>query len=268
MKRVVNKLSRAGFTPVHTNSKKVAIYNDDCVSIMRNMADESIDMIFADPPYYGNQSGSTISRTDGSPSFSTDKASWARKRATSKQLNFHYEWLAESQRILKEGGTIWVTGTYHSIGYINVVMHDLGFKLLNEIILYKRNAPPNFKGTCFRAVTENMIWAKKNSRGKKVFNYWETKRLNGGKQMSNIWEYSAKKNPFRHPATKQPFVLDRCVRAGTRKGDVIFDPFGGAGTTGFVAQALDRYSIMAETDNKYAKLAARRVDGKYGEHAS
>jgi DNA modification methylase len=125
-------------------------------------------MIFADPPYFGNQSGLIIKRNDGhADTFDTQKATWAYSKSINYQFEFHYTWLKEAQRILKKGATVWVTGTYHSIGVINVVLQDLGFKILNDIILHKRNAPPNFKGSCFRAVTETMLWAKKDLSGKK-----------------------------------------------------------------------------------------------------
>jgi site-specific DNA-methyltransferase (adenine-specific) len=97
--------------------------------------------------------------------------------------------------VLKDGATIWITGTYHSIGVVNVVLQDLKFKILNDIVLLKKNAPPNFKGSCFRAITETMIWAKKNERNKTRFNYWYMKQINNGRQMSNVWEYWAQKNP-------------------------------------------------------------------------
>ncbi|MBM3254048.1 MAG: site-specific DNA-methyltransferase [Candidatus Omnitrophica bacterium] len=189
--------------------KKIVLYNGDALNLLKRIPDKYIDLIFADPPYFGNQSGLLIKRNDGhAETFDTQKAQWAYSKSLNYQFEFHYTWLKEAQRILKEGSTIWVTGTYHSIGVINVVLHDLGFKLLNDIILHKRNAPPNFKGSCFRAVTETMLWAKKNPNGKTKFNYKIMKELNGGVQMKNIWEYWAEKNPFRHPATKQKIVLE------------------------------------------------------------
>jgi DNA modification methylase len=223
-------------------------------------------MIFADPPYFGNQSGLIIKRNDGhADTFDTQKATWAYSKSINYQFEFHYTWLKEAQRILKKGSTIWVTGTYHSIGIVNVVLQDLGFKILNDIILHKRNAPPNFKGSCFRAVTETMLWAKKDSSGKTKFNYKAMKELNGGVQMKNIWEYWAEKNPFRHPATKQPIVLETAILAGSNEGDLILDPFAGSGTTGFVAKGLGRRCIMIEIDSGYCQLIKDRIEGKYGE---
>jgi site-specific DNA-methyltransferase (adenine-specific) len=145
------------------------------------------------------------------------------------------------------------------------VLQDLGFKILNDIILHKRNAPPNFRGSCFRAVTETMLWAKKNTKGKTKFNYKHMKELNHGTQMKNIWEYWAEKNPFRHPATKQPVVLEYAILAGSNEGDLILDPFAGSGTTGYVAQGLNRKCIMIEIDPNYCQLIKDRVEGKYGE---
>jgi DNA modification methylase len=253
--------------PFYSNpSKSIKLYQGDSLAILKKVPDCCIDMIFADPPYFGNQSGLIIKRTDGhAATFDTQKAQWAYSKSLIYQFEFHYTWLKEAQRILKQGSTIWITGTYHSIGVINVVLQDLGFKILNDIILHKRNAPPNFKGSCFRAVTETMLWAKKNSSGRTRFNYRVMKELNGGIQMKNIWEYWAEKNPFRHPATKQPIVLEYAILAGSNEGDVILDPFAGSGTTGFVAQGLNRKCIMIEIDPNYCQLIEDRLEGKYGE---
>lgn len=246
--------------------KKIKLFHGDALSLLKKVPDSCIDMIFADPPYFGNQSGLIIKRNDGhADTFDTQKAQWAYSKSINYQFEFHYTWLKEAQRILKDGSTIWITGTYHSIGVINVVLQDLGFKILNDIILHKRNAPPNFKGSCFRAVTETMLWAKKNPDGKTKFNYRYMKELNDGVQMKNIWEYWAEKNPFRHPATKQPIILEYAILAGSNEGDLILDPFAGSGTTGFVAQGLNRKCIMIEIDPNYCQLIKDRIEGKYGE---
>lgn len=255
------------FVPYYHNpEKKIKLFHGDALTILKTVPDECIDMVFADPPYFGNQSGLIIPRNDGhAETFDTRKAQWAYSRSIAYQLQFHYTWLREAQRILKEGCTLWVTGTYHSIGVVNFVLQDLGFKLLNDIILHKRNAPPNFTGSCFRAVTETMLWAKKNKKGKTKFNYTVMKQLNGGVQMKNIWEYRAEKNPFRHPATKQPIILELAILAGSNERDTILDPFAGSGTTGFVAHGLSRKCVMIEINQDYCRLIRERIEGKYGQ---
>lgn len=250
----------------YNQERKIKLFHGDSLSILKNVPDDCIDMIFADPPYFGNQSGLIIKRNDShAETFNTQKAQWAYSKSLNYQFEFHYCWLKEAQRILKDGSTIWITGTYHSIGVINVVLQDLGFKIINDIILHKRNAPPNFMGSCFRAVTETMLWAKKNQSRKTKFNYKMMKELNGGTQMKNIWEYRAEKNPFRHPATKQPIILEYAILAGSNEGDVILDPFAGSGTTSFVAVGLNRKCVMIEINEDYCKLIIDRMEGKYGE---
>lgn len=252
--------------PYYCNTEKnIKLYNEDSLHFLKEIPDRSVDMIFADPPYFGNQSGLIIKRRDGhAETFDTQKAKFAYSKSLQYQFEFHHTWLKEAQRILKDGSTVWITGTYHSIGVVNVVLQDLGFKILNDIILHKRNAPPNFTGSCFRAVTETMLWAKKNLNGRTKFNYWAMKELNGGFQMKSLWEYWAEKNPFRHPATKQPIILEYTILAGSNKGDVILDPFAGSGTTGFVAEGLGRKCIMVEVDAGYCELIKNRIEGKYG----
>jgi len=250
----------------YNRQKGIKLFHGDSLVLLKRVPDNCIDMIFADPPYFGNQSGLVIKRSDGhADTFDTQKAKWAYSKSLAYQFEFHYTWLREAKRILKEGSTIWVTGTYHSIGVVNVVLQDLGFKILNDIILYKKNAPPNFTGSCFRAVTETMLWAKKSLKGKTKFNYRVMKKINGGKQMKNIWGYWAEKNPFRHPATKQQIVLEYAMLAGSNDGDIILDPFAGSGTTGFVARGLGRKCIMIEIDPNYCNLIKDRMEGKYGE---
>lgn len=252
--------------PFYYNSqKKVRLFHGDSLSLLKKIPSDCIDMIFADPPYFGNQSGIIIKRNDGhADTFDTQKAQWAYSKSLAYQFNFHYTWLREAQRILRRGSTLWVTGTYHSIGIVNVVLQDLGFKILNDVILYKRNAPPNFKGSCFRAMTETMLWAKKNYEGKTRFNYQLMKEINGGVQMNNLWQYWAQKNPFRHPATKQPIILEYSILAGSSEGDLILDPFAGSGTTGFVAQGLGRRCILIEKDLNYCQIIKDRIEEKYG----
>lgn len=237
------------------------IYRRDSLSFLKNFPDESIDMIFADPPYFGAQKRNVINRTDGYSGnrFHTDKSKWAFKKTLQDQFDFAYEWLKECQRILKIGRTIWVTGTYHSIGVINVVMQDLKYKILNEVILVKKNAPPNFTGSCFRAMTENMIWAKKNAKGKLKFNYTLMKQFNNGKQMHNVWEYVALKNKFRHPATKQESVVEKTILAASDEGDLVLDPFCGSGTTGAVSKRLGRNWIMVDIEKDYCHLSRKRI---------
>jgi site-specific DNA-methyltransferase (adenine-specific) len=263
----LKKCKEPKLIPFYYNpEKKIKLFHGDALAILKKIPDDCIDMIFADPPYFGNQSGLIIKRNDNhAETFDTQKAQWAYSKSLRYQFEFHHTWLREAQRVLKEGSTVWVTGTYHSIGVVNVVLHDLGFKILNDIILHKRNAPPNFKGSCFRAVTETMLWAKKNPNGRTRFNYQYMKELNGGVQMKNIWEYWAEKNPFRHPATKQQIVLEYAILAGSNERDTILDPFAGSGTTGFVAHGLSRKCIMIEIDPNYCQLIKDRIEGKYGE---
>ena len=207
----------------------------------------------------------TLKRTDGHANgvFKTDKAKWAMSKTLSYQFWFTYEWLRECQRIMKKGSTVWITGTYHSIGVINVVLQDLKYKILNDIILHKVNAPPNFTGTCFRACTETMLWAKRDSTGRKKFNYKLLKKLNGGKQMMNIWKYKAISYPFRHPATKQECILERVILAGSNENDILLDPFGGSGTTASISQKLNRRWITIEINPEYCQIIENRLNGKY-----
>ena len=247
------------------HERDAVVFHGDCVEILQHFTDNAFDVVFADPPYFGAHSSGRIRRTDGKEYFERDKASWAKSRKLIDQLAFHSAWLQEVQRVLKIGGAIWVTSSYHSSGPLYTVMQDLGFAFQSEIVLVKRNAPPNFNGSRFRALTENMLWAKKDKRGQKHFNYWKLKERNGGVQMNNVWEYRAKKLPFRHPATKQPFVVEGALKTSGAKGCLVLDPFAGSGTTSFVAKALGIQSVAIEINKDYCEVIQRRLAGELDE---
>lgn len=231
---------------------------------MKKIPDESVDLIFADPPYFGGQKKNIIPRYDGysGNKFSTGKAAWAFPKSLEYQLDFARAWLGECKRLLKKGSTIWITGTYHSIGVINVVLQQLRFHMLNDIILYKKNAPPNFRGSSFRHCTETMLWAKKGKEGRTKFNYTAMKVMNGGRQMNNVWEYVATKRKFWYPAAKDESILEKVILAGSHEGDVVLDPFGGSGTTAVVADRLKRKWVVIEKEKKYCSLIKRRLNGE------
>ncbi len=260
-----NVINSLPIKDIYYANNDVVLVNNDSLEYLKCLPGNSIDMIFADPPYFGNQSNLVINRTDGhKPTFDTQKATWAFSMDLVKQFEFHHTWLSESKRLLKDDGTIWITGTYHSIGVVNVVLQDLKYKILNDIILVKRNAPPNFTGSCFRAISETMLWAKKSTEGRKKWNYSTMKQINGGVQMNNVWEYWAEKNPFRHPATKQQIILEKVILAASHEGDIVLDPFAGSGTTGYVCKGLNRKCLMIEIEESYCKLISKRLSGEFG----
>ncbi|MEN3039938.1 MAG: site-specific DNA-methyltransferase, partial [Bacteroidia bacterium] len=198
---------------------------------------------------------------------------WDRSRGFVEDVKFHRTWIAEVKRILKDTGTIWISGTLHNIYQCGFILQEQGFHLLNDICWYKPNAAPNLSCTTFAHAHETLLWAKKNKRAKHYFAYDLMKKLsfpddpfkNEGKQMRSVWSIPtplpAEKKYGKHPAQKPIALLKRILLASTKEGDVILDPFMGAGTTA-VAVALigERYFIGIEKEAAYLEIARKRLE--------
>lgn len=236
------------------------IYNTDCVSFMKNIEDDKIDLIFADPPY--NLSGSRFNIKfvqSGGSDLNTDKGEWDQFESLDQYEEFTKTWLSECFRILKEDGSIFVAGTYHNIYVVGYIMQKLGLTLLNEILWHKTDATPNISCTRFVADHENFVWARKGKKHK--FNYQQLKSMNGGTQMRSIWSKGKTAGGKKiHPTQKPEWLLDRIITAASNKGDIVFDPFIGSGTTAVVAKQLSRIYLGTELNKDYYKVAQRRLN--------
>lgn len=249
------------------------IYKGDCREILKKqIPDESVDLIFADPPY--NLSGNGLKWKNkglGGDWFMVNEK-WD-KMTESGYLKFTQEWLAECKRILKSHGSIYVSCTYHNIGELMMTLKALGFTPRNIITWHKNNAMPSMTKRSFTHSCEYMLYFTK---GKKwIFNYSELKKINpdkakdgSEKQMRDLWimpvcqgkeRIKDKTGRAAHPTQKPENLLERIILASSNKGDVVLDPFLGSGTTAFVAQKLGRKWIGIETDDKYIKIAEKRI---------
>ena len=195
-----------------------------------------------------------------------NKGEWDRSRGIDRDHEFNRTWLAACHRILKPAGSMWVSGTLHVYPSVGMAMQQLGFRILNDIVWEKPAPPPNLGCRCFTHSTEMLLWATKARKGSKdryTFNYAAMKAENDGKQMKNVWRFStpsrAEKALGKHPTQKPVALIDRCLRASTDAGDVVFDPFAGSGSTGVAALSLDRRFIGCEREETYARLAGRRL---------
>ncbi len=242
------------------------ILRGDCIENMRSLPSQSIDMIFADPPY-NLQLGGDLNRPDGSHvNAVTDE--WDKFDSFAAYDRFTREWLTEARRILKPNGSIWVIGSYHNIFRVGAMMQDLGFWILNDIIWRKSNPMPNFKGTRFTNAHETLIWASMGEKAKYTFNYRAMKTLNDELQMRSDWvlpicsgQERLRRNGVKaHPTQKPEALLYRVMLATTQKGDVVLDPFFGTGTTGAVAKRLGRDWIGCEREESYIEVAEERIE--------
>ena len=240
----------------------------DTIDHLKSLPENSVDVIFADPPY-NLQLENELSRPDSSKVDAVND-DWDQFGSFKDYDNFSRLWLKEAQRILKPNGTIWVIGSYHNIFRIGYILQDLGYWILNDIIWQKANPMPNFKGTRFTNAHETIIWASKNKNSKKyVFNYEAMKSLNENTQMRSDWflpicngheRLRDSKGKKVHSTQKPESLLHRIIISSSNPGDIILDPFFGTGTTGAVAKKLSRSFIGIERDNKYISHAQKRID--------
>lgn len=247
------------------------ILHGDCIDLLDALPANSVDLIFADPPY-NLQLRNDLYRPNRTKVEAVDDG-WDKFEDFQEYDEFTHKWLSACRRVLKNTGTIWVIGSYHNIFRVGSVMQDLGFWILNDILWIKTNPMPNFRGVRFTNAHETMIWAQKKKGAKYTFNHHSMKTLNddsreGGRQMRSDWVIPLATGRQRikldgtkaHSTQKPEALLYRVIMASSRPGDVVLDPFFGSGTTGAVAKKLGRRWIGIERDNGYVKIAQKRID--------
>ena len=243
------------------------IIKGDCVAALEALPDQSVDVIFADPPY-NLQLGGTLTRPDQSVVDAVDDA-WDQFASFEAYDAFTRAWLLACRRVLKPHGTIWVIGSYHNIFRVGATLQNLNFWILNDVIWRKTNPMPNFKGRRFQNAHETLIWASRDSSAKSyTFNYDAMKAANDDVQMRSDWLFPICSGCERlkdengdkvHPTQKPEALIARILMASTKPGDVVLDPFFGSGTTGAVAKRLGRHFVGIEREEDYIAAAARRI---------
>ena len=242
------------------------ILHGDCVSLMRGLPQESVDLVFADPPY-NLQLANQLTRPDQSLVDAVDD-DWDKFADFATYDAFTRDWLSAARRAMKPTATIFVIGSYHNIFRVGAIMQDLGFWILNDIVWRKNNPMPNFRGRRFTNAHETMIWAARDASAKNyTFNYEALKAGNEDCQMRSDWLLPICTGAERlkdaegrktHPTQKPETLLARVILSASKAGDVVLDPFFGSGTTGAVAKRLRRDYIGIERDAIYAQAARAR----------
>jgi site-specific DNA-methyltransferase (adenine-specific) len=250
------------------------LYQADCLEALDVMAGSggavgTVDVIFSDPPYFLSNGGVTC---HSGRRAKVDKGDWDKSRGPDSNHEFTREWLSRCQRVLKPNGTIWVTGTQHIIFSVGFAMQQLGFKILNTITWEKPNPPPNLSCRYFTHSTELVIWAARDSKSRHVFNYQAMRQANHGKQMKTVWKLAApsaaEKRAGKHPTQKPIALVERCLQASSREGDLVLDPFAGAGTTPIAALRLNRKCVAFDVDAHWIRVAADRAQAVLVERRS
>ena len=249
--------------------QNITLYQADCLDILNNMEENSVDMIFADPPYFLSSGSFTC---QNGKMTSVKKGDWDLCNGIKKNFEFHLAWIEACRRVLKPSGTIWISGTYHSIYQCGFALQVNKFHILNDISWFKPNASPNLSCRFFTASHETLIWARKDKKAKHIFNYdlmknghWtEDIMKKPGLQMRSVWSIGTPKNGEKkfgkHPTQKSLNLLKRIVLASTNKGDLILDPFSGSSTTGIAAVMNDRKFIGIEMEKEYLDLSVKRFE--------
>lgn len=246
-------------TPLYqTGNEEFTLYHGDTMELIGNIG-KKVDMIFADPPYFLSKNISTYINGTWK---SFEKGEWDRVTSQENINAFNKKWLFECRNVLKEDGTIFVTGTYHNIFSVATCMVELGYKILNIIVWQKSDAKPTLSRNYFNFTTEYIVWARKNEKVSHYFNCDLMEQLNGGARMSDVWRI-----PFlaswelkcgKHPTQKPLRLLYRIILSSTREGDTILDPFAGSCTTGIAASLLYRKFIGIDQSLDYLMYGIRR----------
>jgi modification methylase len=243
------------------------IMQGDCVAQLARIPDQSVDLVFADPPYNLQLAGELL-RPNNTIVDGVDDH-WDKFADFASYDTFTKLWLTECRRVLKPDGALWLIGSYHNIFRLGATLQDLDFWILNDVIWRKTNPMPNFRGRRFTNAHETLIWAGRDQKSRYTFNYESLKALNDDLQMRSDWLFPICSGPERlkddggrkaHPTQKPEALLHRLLLATTNVGDVVLDPFFGTGTTGAVAKRLGRHWIGIERDPDYAAAALERID--------
>ena len=245
------------------------LFLGDTLEIMKTLKPESYDLIFSDPPYNLSNDGFTC---QNGKMVSVNKGEWDKSKGFENDLAFHELWISQCKKLLKPNGTLWVSGTYHSIFLCGYLLQKNDWHILNDIAWFKPNASPNLSCRMFTASHETLIWAKKSKKAKQTYNYKYLKEQDWGsdfikkpnKQMRSVWVINTtpqrEKEFGKHPTQKPEGLLERVILSSTNEGDMVLDPFCGSGTTGVVATKNNRVFTGIDNNINYLNdISAKRL---------
>ena len=241
-----------------SEARDFTLVHGNCTEVLKQF-DFKFDCIFADPPYFLSNGG--ISCQSGEV-VCVDKGDWDKARSPEQVDSFNKEWLSLCREKLNDNGTIWISGTYHNIFSVANTLNALGFKILNVVTWVKTNPPPNISCRFFTYSSEFVIWARKHPKKPHYFNYELMRKLNGNKQMPDVWHLPAiarwEKSCGKHPTQKPLSLLSRIILASTPEKAWILDPFCGSGTTGIAANLLNRQFLGIDIEEQFLEMAKNR----------
>ena len=272
------RLQNTGYEKIepYFENASFSLYHGNCLDVLNQMPANSVDMIFADPPYNLSNNGFSL---HAGKRVSVNKGTWDKSRGFKDDYNFHYKWLGACKKVLRPQGTLWVSGTYHSIYQSGHALQALDYHILNDIAWFKPNGSPNLSCRYFTASHENLIWARKDKNAKHLFNYSSMKNGDWPEdfikkpnlQMRSVWAIyppkKAEKSFGKHPTQKPIELLKRIILASTKPNAIILDPFTGSSTTGIASEIIgERKFIGIDTEREFLDVSIRRFKelGKSG----
>lgn len=247
------------------------LYHGDALKILDQFDINKFDLIYVDPPYFLSNNGITCS---SGKMVSVNKGDWDKSKGFEEDVKFIDTWLKACKKVLKENGTIWVSGTLHNIYKVGYLLEKNEFNIINSIVWYKPNAPPNLSCKYFTHSHEIVLWARNSKKSQHTFNYKKMKTWNNpkdklknkDKQMRSVWSIPLipreEKEFGKHPTQKPMELLNRIISASSKEGDYILDPFVGSGTTGIVSSILNRRFIGIDSNKEYLEVAIKRFKDK------
>ena len=272
IERPPRSAKRAPKTPLRISPRPPAnrLITGDCLDVMRGWPDGCIDHCIVDPPFNIGSGSGRKNRAGLGWAFSSHVTMQERWDDFTKDdfYRFNERWLREVCRVVRPNGNILVFGTYHNIYQLGHILQDrIERRVLNSVVWFKPNAQPNITARTLTESTEQIIWAVNETPAKATgwtFNYWDAKEMNGGKQMRNLWQFPVTSTKERaagkHPSQKPLALLERAVLLATKPGDLVLDPFGGAGTLALAAAKHGRDWLLIENVPEYAAIAQRRIE--------
>jgi len=243
------------------------LYHGDALNILNQIEKNKYDLIFVDPPYFLSNDGITCA---SGKMVSVNKGIWDKSKGFKEDTSFIDSWLKACKRVLKENGSILISGTLHNIYKVGYLLEKNGFHIINDIIWFKPNAPPNLSCKYFTHSHEVVLWARKSKSSQHTFNYEKMKTWNNpkdklknkDKQMRSVWSIPLipknEKKFGKHPTQKPLELLNRIISASSNEGDFILDPFAGSGTTGIVCSILNRKFNGIDSSAEYLNIAIKR----------
>ena len=257
------------FMEAYYSKRNVRIFNGDVVEVLDALPNECINLIFADPPYNLSNGGFTC---HAGKRVSVNKGKWDKSQGIEEDFNFHNKWIEACNRVLKPNGSLWISGTYHSIYTCGYILQKQGWHFINDICWFKPNAAPNLACRMFTASHETLIWVRKNKKAKHYFNYALVKSIDWkedflkkpNKQMRSVWAISTPKNGEKkygkHPTQKPEDLLERIILACSQVNDIILDPFCGSATTGVASLKNNRKFVGIDSEKDYLdRIAIPRI---------